>query len=197
MINIKRFELVRGFIDSEALAPRWGAIQVPKEKRRMRKTTLEDVFNGATSGFSVAGAFFGIVAQEIGMERALALYAKACETLGVGMGQMMKEQMGIKELDAKSAIKVAEAIGNNFGVALEAEETPTSVLLTFGRCPVYAANQAVGIDDETKATMCNNGPLKFMDALFKQIDPNVGIRRKKFRASLDDFCVKEVSGYRT
>jgi hypothetical protein len=145
----------------------------------------------------VAGAFFGIVAQEIGMKQALALYAKACETMGVGMGQQMKEQMGIKELDAKSAIKVAEAIGNNFGVGLEVEETPTSVLLKWGRCPVYAANQAVGIDDETKATMCNNGPLRFMNILYKQLDPNVSIKRKKFRESLDDFCFKEVSGYRT
>jgi hypothetical protein len=158
----------------------------------MRNMTREDVFNGATSGFSVAGAFFGIVVQEIGLERALALYAKACETLGVGMGQMMKEQMGIHELDSKSAIKVAEAIGNTFGIALDVEEAPTSVLLTWDRCPVYAANQAVGIDDATKATMCENGPLRFMDALFKQIDSNVGIRRKKFRASLDDFCVKEI-----
>ena len=112
------------------------------------------------------------------MEQALTLYAKACEAMGVGMGQTMKEQMGISELDAKSAIKVAEAIGSNFGVGLEVEETPTSVLLKWGRCPFYATNQAVGIDDETKATMCDNGPLRFMDALFKHrsIDPNVGIR---------------------
>ena len=162
----------------------------------MRKTTLEDVFKGATSGFSVVGAFFGTVAQEVGMEQALALYAKACEAVGAGMGQMMKEQMGIKELDTKSAIKVAEAIGNTFGVDLEVEETPTSVLLKWGRCPVYAANQAIGMDEKTREISCNYGPLRFMNILYKQLDPNVSIKRKKARQSLDDFCLKEVSGYR-
>ena len=167
------------------------------KKGKVRKTTIEDVFKGATSGFSAVGAFFGTVAQEIGMEQALALYAKACEAMGVGMGQTMKEQMGISELDAKSAIKVAEAIGSNFGVGLEVEETPTSVLLKWGRCPVYAANQAMGMDEEARQVMCNNGSMRFMKILYKQLDPNVSIERKKFRESLDDFCVKEVSGFKT
>ena len=126
------------------------------------------------------------------MERACALYAKASETLGVGMGLMMKDQMGITELDPKTAIKVAEEIGKKFGLGLQAEETPTSVLLKFGRCPVFAANQTAGIDNETKEVMCENGPVRYMDILFKQLDPNVSIRLKKFRESLDDFCVKEV-----
>lgn len=154
--------------------------------------TLEDVFNGAVNGFIQAGVFFSTVAQEIGMERALALYAKTCETMGVGMGQMMKEQMGIKELDAKTSISVAEAVVNTYGISLEAEETPKSVLLKMRQCPVYAANQMVGIDDETKDAMCLNGPIKFMNALFKQIDPNVSVRRKKFRTSPDDFCLEEL-----
>ncbi len=43
---------------------------------------MEDIFNGAKSAFTFYDAFFNTVAQELGMERALELHTRMCETMG-------------------------------------------------------------------------------------------------------------------
>jgi hypothetical protein len=53
---------------------------------------LEDTFNGATNAFSLAFAYINTVAQEIGMEQALALDAKTWEAMGAAQGKTMKDR---------------------------------------------------------------------------------------------------------
>ena len=154
--------------------------------------TKEDAFNTAKNAFSMYGAFFNTVAQEIGVEQALNLHTKTCEMMGVHMGQMTKEQMGLKELDAKTAAMVARSVVSGFGISnVDAEEKPTSVLIKVHECPVYEGDHAVGIDDETIEVMCRKGALRFMDTFFKQLDPNASYQLKKFRSAPDDCCEEE------
>jgi hypothetical protein len=154
----------------------------------------EDVFNAAKNAFSMYGAFFNTVAQEISVEQALNLHTKTLEMMGVHMGQTTKEQMGIKELDAKTAAKVTRSVVSGFGISnVDAEEKPTSVLINVHECPVYEGYHAVGIDDETIEVMCRKGALRFMDTFFKQLDPNASYQLNKFRSATDDCCEEEIT----
>ncbi len=156
--------------------------------------TKEDAFNTAKNAFSMYGAFFNNVAQEIGMEQALKLHTKTNEMMGVQMGQMTKERMGIKELDAKTAAIVIKSVVSGFGISnIDAEEKPTSVLIKVHGCPVYEGRRVVGMDDEAIEAMCRKGALGFLDTFFKQLDPDAGYQLKKFRSSPDDCCEEEIT----
>ena len=156
--------------------------------------TNEDAFNVAKNVFSMYGTFFNAVAQEIGVEQALNLHTKTCEMMGAHMGQTTKEQMGIKELDAKTAAMVNRSVVSGFGISnVDVEEKPTSVLIKTYECPVYEGNRAVGIDDENIEVMCRKGPIIFMETFYKQLDPNVSYQLKKFRSAPDDCCEEEIT----
>ncbi|GAI19116.1 unnamed protein product [marine sediment metagenome] len=154
---------------------------------------IEDTFNGAKNAYTFFGVYVNTVAQEIGMERALALHTKMCETAGSMQGKMMKEQAGIKEFDAKAAYSLAKAIPEGIGLALEVlEESPTRVRFKCGRCSIYDGHQAGGLDDKTRETMCRAGSLRFMDTMVKQLNPNLSYQLRKFRSAADDFCEEEI-----
>jgi len=137
------------------------------------------------------GAFFNTVIQEVGMEKALALLSKCNENLGSMMGKMMKEQMGIKELDAKEIISMMKGISEDFGFGSVIEESPTAVLVKQFKCPFYTGLQEVGFNHEDIEAFCRNGPAVTMKAYVEQLDPNVDYQLKKFPSSPDDFCVEE------
>ena len=58
----------------------------------------EDTFNGATAGLMHKYAYMNTVAQEIGWDRARALYTKMGEEMGAVQGKMIKEQAGVEEI---------------------------------------------------------------------------------------------------
>lgn len=150
---------------------------------------IEDIFNGAKNAMVLYYAFFNTVAQEIGMERTLALVAKTDETMGVMQGKMMKEQMGIKELDAKTVFPLIKAVYEGFGIVMEViEESPTAVRFKCLKCPGYPE----GLDNKTRESVCRNGGLKFADAILKQLNPNASLKLRKFRSAPDDFCEEEI-----
>jgi hypothetical protein len=171
-----------------------GSYKSTNKNRRNKELTNEDAFNAAKNAFSMFGAFFNNVAQEIGLEQALNLNTKTCEMMGVHMGQMTKEQMGIKELDAKTAAMAARSVVSGFGLSnVDAEERSTSVLFNVHECPVYEGYHAAGIDDDTKEAMCRKGAVIFMDTLFKQLDPNASYHLKRYRSAPDDYCEEEIT----
>jgi len=153
------------FVDNHDFITCWLLYKYQERNEGRWELTNEDAFNVAKSAFSMYGAFFNNVAQEIGVEQALNLHTKTTEMMGVQMGQMTKEQMGISELDAKAAAMVARSVVSGFGISkVDAEEKPTSVLIKVHGCPLYEGYRAVGIDDETIEVLCRKGALKFRSA---------------------------------
>ncbi len=131
--------------------------------------TNEDTFNVAKNVFSQYGVFFNNVAEEIGGDQALDIHTKTCDMMGTQMGQMMKEQMGIKELDAKNAAVMTRSVVSQFGISkVDAEETPSSVLIKVHGCPLYEGYRAGGLDDETIEGMCRKGSLR-LDIFFRNL----------------------------
>ena len=156
--------------------------------------TNEDAFNAAKNVFSMYGVFYNNVAEKIGADQALELHKKTCEMMGTQMGQMTKEQMGIKKLDAKTAAIVTKTVVSGLGISnIDTEEKPTGVLIKVHGCPSYEGFSAGGLDLETIESMCREGSLKFMNALTTQIDPNASYQLKKFRVSPDDYCEEEIT----
>jgi len=137
------------------------------------------------------GAFFNTVIQEVGMEKALALLSKCMENMASMRGKMMKEQMGIKELDAKTISSIMKELVEDFGFGSVIEESPTAVLVKQFKCPIYTGLQEVGFNHEAIEAFCRNGPVVNMKTYVEQLDPNVSYQLKKFLSSPDDFCVEE------
>ncbi|MFB0523747.1 MAG: hypothetical protein ACETV1_08350 [Candidatus Bathyarchaeia archaeon] len=76
-----------------------------------------EAFNAAKNVVSMYGAFFKIVAQEIGMERALALRRKVGESFGPILAEMFKEP------DLKKVAAKYEEMYKGFGLAKSNVET--------------------------------------------------------------------------
>jgi hypothetical protein len=146
----------------------------------------EDVLSGARAAFILFDAYLGTVAQELGMERAVGLLTKMCESMGAIQGQMLKQQAGVKQADAKTGGALAITVPESLGIALQViEESPQKAVWKAGRCSLYEAAQMLGMDAKS---MCRAGPLRFMDTVVKQLNPNLSWQVLKYRSSADDFC---------
>ncbi len=156
--------------------------------------SIENTFNGAKTALTLMQAYFIAVAQEIGMERAVALDTKVCGEMGGAQGKMMKEQAGRNEIDAKAAASMAlDSIREGFGITSEViEESPKRVVVRCRRCPVYEASQMVGLDTEVIQAQCRASSMEYMDAMVKQLNPNLGYNLRKFRTGPNDFCEEEI-----
>lgn len=155
---------------------------------------VEDTFNGARSGLTLLHAYTNTVAQAIGMEQALALEGKMCETMGAAQGRMIKEQAGVEEFDAKAAYPLLmNVIEAGFGILSEVtEESPQRVVVKVGRCPVYESAQALGMDAQAIEASCRASSIRFMDAMAKQLNPNLGYQLAKFRSGADAYCEEAI-----
>jgi len=155
---------------------------------------IEDTFNGAKNAYIYYFAYLNTVAQEVGMEQAVALQTKMCEAMGATQGKLMKEQAGIEEFDVKAAVSLAQNfMEESLGISSEViEESPQKGVFKVGRCPLYEAAQVLGLDAETIQALCRAGALRFTDTMVKQFTPNLSYQLREFRSAADDFCEEEI-----
>jgi predicted ArsR family transcriptional regulator len=161
----------------------------------MVNMAVEDTFNGAKTGLTLLFAYLNMVGQEIGMERAMALDTKMCEAMGAAQGQMVRQQAGTEEFDTKAASQLLlGSIEKGLGILSETtEEGPQRVVVKIGRCPVYEAAQALGMDAEAIEATCRAGSIRFMDTMAKQFDPNLSYQLTRFRSAADDYCEEAIA----
>ncbi len=152
-----------------------------------------DAFTGAKTAMMMLDAFAGAVGKEIGMERTLGLMAQTCENMAAIMGKRLKQQASDQEIDARAAWSMLKASAENLGITFQvAEESPNRVFVKSGRCSVYEAAQALGMDNKTIETMCKFSSNRFDDALVKQLNPSLSFRMLKFRSSAEEPCEEEL-----
>ena len=150
---------------------------------------IDDTFRGAKNAYIYYFAYLTTVAHEIGMERAIALQTKMCEERGAIDGKTIKEQADINEFDAIAAASLAENYVESIGISPEViEESPKKVSFKALRCPLYEAAQTVGLGDEIIEALCSAGPVRNMDSMVKQLNPNLDYQLRKFRSSTNNFC---------
>jgi hypothetical protein len=154
---------------------------------------IEDNYNGATAAMTFFDAYMKTVADDIGMDRAVSLLTKMCETLGEMQGQMMKTQTGPEEIDAIAAWNLVKSIPEGIGISSEiVVESPQEIVFKMGKCPVYAAGQMLGLDSDTIETLCRNGSTRLMHNATRQLNSNLSYELRKFRSGLNDFCEEAI-----
>jgi hypothetical protein len=110
---------------------------------------------------------------------------------GIGSGISLFILAGVAREIAWSLLKtIPEELGLNFQII---EESPKRVVVRAGRCSIYEAAQALGIDNKSIETMCKFSSNRFDASLVKQLNPSLSYRVRKFRSSADDFCEEEIT----
>jgi ethanolamine ammonia-lyase large subunit len=142
-------------------------------------------------------AYIKTVAEEIGMDRAVSLLTKMCESMGAMQGKMLKEKAGAEELDAVAAWSIVKTVPEGIGIGAEViKESPNEIVFKTGRCPLYSAGQMLGLDNNTIETtietMCRSGAARLMDTITKELNPNLSYQLRKFRSGEDDFCEEAI-----
>jgi hypothetical protein len=152
-----------------------------------------DTFNGAKSAFTFFFAYLNTVGQEIGRERTVALDTKMCEMMGAAQGKAIRERAGMGEIDlAMAASLAARSIDEALGISSEViQESAQLIASKVGRCPIYEAAEALGMDGASIEAMCRVGALRYMDTMVKQWNPHLSYRLSEFRPSADG-CIEEV-----
>ncbi len=154
---------------------------------------MEDTYNGATAAMTFMDAYIQTVAEEIGMDRAVGLLTKMCESMGAMQGKILKEQAGAEELDVKAVWSLVKTIPEGIGIDAEViKESGQEIVVRAGKCPLYAAGQMLGLDNNTIETMCRKGSARLMDTMTKELNPNLGYHLRKFRSGADDFCEEAI-----
>jgi len=153
-----------------------------------------DTLRGATNAFTFVFAYINTVGQEIGMEKAIALDAEMCATMGAAQGQAIKAQAGLDEIDLATAAALSDAsIEESLGITSEViEKSAHRIVSRVDRCPLYEAARMLGMDNESIEAMCRAGALRYMDTMVKQWNPNLSYRLREFRSSADGHCIEEV-----
>jgi hypothetical protein len=151
---------------------------------------VEDTFNGAMSALTFMRAYANMVAQKIGAEEALSLETETCETMGAMQGMMIKEQMGGNDISLSEASQVLRnQIESGYGITSElVEESDSKITSKAGRCPVFEAAQLMGMDVKDIEANCRATSMRFMDAMVKQLNPNLSYELTKFRSTADESC---------
>ena len=149
----------------------------------------EAAFKSGRMAFAVYGGFFKDVAEEIGIERALALHVKQGDRFGAMLAGTMKERLSRKPLDTRTLASVLSEADAAFGLSFEIEQDPTSVTVRGHACPIYDGLKAAGVDHQTIELMCR-GISAAEVAELKKSYPQLSASLR-FRSTPEGSCVEE------
>jgi hypothetical protein len=155
---------------------------------------VADTFTGAKSGLTFLFAYQSTVAQDIGKERALALNSRMTQALGSAQGKALRERVEVKEIPPKLAASlVGEFLERALGIRSQAVEgSAEGVVIEVGRCPIYEAAEALGMEHAAIEALCRAGSIPYMDALIKQFNPDLAYDVRRFRSSADTPCIEVI-----
>jgi hypothetical protein len=153
-----------------------------------------DKLQGATNVFTMYFAYLNGVARQMGIDKAIALSAEVDKAMGGARGRMIKENSGGAEFDAITAAAAArKSILDDFGIESKPiSENADKVVTQCGQCPVYDGAQVAGLDSGTIEAQCRDCSIGYMDALVKQLNPNLTYRLSKFRSAPGEPCEEEI-----
>jgi len=157
--------------------------------------SVTDTFRGAKSGLAFLFAYQNTVAQAIGMERAMTLNTAMVQSFGAAQGKQLSKQLDMEEIPPHMAGSLAgEFLEQSLGIRTEAAEGDTQeAVIKVGRCPIYEAAQALGMEHDAIEALCRAGSMPYMDALIKQLNPDLDYDLRRFRASADGSCIELIA----
>jgi hypothetical protein len=154
----------------------------------------EEVYQATKKVFGLYGAFFDLVAREVGMEKALALHVEAHERLGITAGKLLQEKLGKERPDLQRLGGILQESNLSIGIESElAGVTPTSIVFRNLRCPLYDGYRMGGLDDKKAETLCQRGAPAKLGSTLKLLNPDTKYRLQYYRKKPDEPC-EEVIG---
>jgi hypothetical protein len=86
----------------------------------------EEIYQATKKIFALYGAFYNLVVQQIGAEKALYLHAKAHEQLGMTAGKMTRDKLGKQTPGLQSLGNILRESNLSIGIESEvAQSNPT------------------------------------------------------------------------
>lgn len=156
--------------------------------------TDDQVFVATRKVYALYAAFFKAVAQELGMEKALALHASAHEEQGIASAKLIKDKIGGAPFDIEKLGTILQQSNLSIGInSALAEVTASSALFKNSQCPMYDGYRMGGLNDETAEALCQKGAAAKLGTMLKQIDPRITYRLKYYRLKPNEACEEEIS----
>jgi predicted ester cyclase len=150
----------------------------------------EAVFNAAKAAYSAYGGLLKDVAQEMGMEKAVALHAKRCQAFYVALAGVTRDRLGASEFDLNALSSALKDVNNTiFGCTFEPEEEPGSLTFKYFQCPIYEGFRSAGLDHEAIELICTGGESSGLAEMKKAL-PQLSCALR-FRSAPDQPCVQE------
>jgi len=149
----------------------------------------EVAFNASKGAYSMYGALLKDVAQDIGMEEALALHTRRGVDFGAMTAGMIKDELGDKDFNMQAVASVLSGIVEEVGLIAEVEATPTSAKMETFKCPIYEGLKMAGWSHEEVGTLCNRMVAAEATEL-KKTYPQLSLS-STFRSAPDKSCVEE------
>lgn len=149
---------------------------------------------GATTGYVFLGAYEKAMLAEFGQERATALHEEVLQFLTQTYAQMIRDETGMEEFDLEAIYSIiSKLLGENMGYVFTViERTPTRIMYTLGRCPIYDSSELLGMEGAVLQERCEPMALAFLNSLLKELNPNVSAHLNSFRQTADDYCIESL-----
>jgi hypothetical protein len=153
----------------------------------------KDVFDGVKAGLMMYDALLLGVAEQFGMERAVALQSKVTEKIGAMQEPLTIKRKTTKNYDARAVEPLVRAAYKGLGSSIKiVEESPHCVLVQCSRCPNYKAAHELGMDPTLIERWCRAGRIKSIETMIKLFNPDLTFRLVRFRSTPEDFCEEEI-----
>ena len=149
----------------------------------------EEIYQATKKIFALYGAFYGLVVQQIGTEKALYLHAKAHEQLGITAAKMIRDKLGKEIPGLQSLGNILRESNLSIGIKSEVAETnPTSIVFRNLQCPLYDGYRLGGLDDKSAETMCRWGAPAKLGSTLTYLNPETNYNLQHYRRKPDEPC---------
>jgi len=149
----------------------------------------EEIYQATKKIFSLYGAFYNLVVQQIGTEKALYLHAKAHEQLGITAGKMTRDKLGKETPGLQSLGNILRESNLSIGIESEvAQSNPTSIVFRNLQCPLYDGYRLGGLDDKTAEILCQWGAPAKLGSTLTYLNPDTKYNLQHYRRKPDEPC---------
>lgn len=152
----------------------------------------DDVRSGATVAYMAYFSFAEVVMKKLGEDEALRLMSESDSARGKRVGEEIcgdKPAFTLEET-RDTIIDMANDIGG-IDTVIEQDDKHVCTLTARGKCPIYEAGHAVGMDDAMIEKICRASSLTFLDNVVRAFNPSLCYKVRSFREI--EGCIEEIS----
>jgi len=151
------------------------------------------IFEASKKVYGLYGAFFKVVAQEIGIEKALELHANAHREQGLAAGKTLKNRFGEDSFDLEKLGSILKESNISFGIECVLDQSSDCFLFYKNfRCPLYDGYRAGGLDNQTAEALCQKGASAKLGNMLSYMNPNLVYNLKHYRSEPHEPCIEKI-----